>query len=346
MHPCSEIPSIKAPEDKDCLDLLTSTFTFVHRIGDIETASQSLVFKLSQNNQHIAVKVIPLKQEESALKDIKIGCILNEISDATPVFVKTFGWLKCNQMPPLWIKGLDLKKDVPKSFLFKKGTKSYIFQTMAFSAETWGNDKIHLDLEEYRTMLFLLIHGLWLAKTRYGFEHRDIHSGQVLFEVCKPNTLIVISVENSSYTLVCQRFVPKLIDFGLSKTISSEESEESNYSSSDPDSSEDDEMFEKKDRKFGGDQDLLDLFSIFEQRMKKDGLVPFQPKSTSQNHRDLLLKDPIFEVLRKNSKNTSLVKSGFCDVCSSVAKMEWENRGIRFCNETCANHWNEIKLFL
>lgn len=62
MHPCSEIPSIKDSEDTNCLALLTSTFTFVHRIGDIETASQSLVFKLSQNNQHIAVKVIPLKQ--------------------------------------------------------------------------------------------------------------------------------------------------------------------------------------------------------------------------------------------------------------------------------------------
>jgi hypothetical protein len=346
MHPCSETPSLKGKDDEGCLELLNSTFSFIYRIGDKETVSASLVFKLSQQAQDVAVKVIPLREEDD-LKDIKIACLLNGLLEESPIFVRTFGWLKCKEIPPLWTKGMDTKKSVPKSFLpYFKGNKkaSFVFQVMSFSSHSWTDERIRLDLEEYRVMLFLLMHGLWLAKIRYGFKHNDIHQGQVLFQTCKPNTPITVSVAENNYTLVCQRFVPKLIDFGLSTTSSSSYS---SYSSSEEYSkSDDDSMFDKGEEI--EDDDLRNLFYMFEQRMEKDGLKPFVPQKGNNTLEDILVKDALFKSIRNNNNSTSIKNSvGFiCDVCSSVATHEWEHKGIRFCGDACASQWSDISKIL
>jgi len=330
MHPCFDIPSIKGPEDIDCLDLLTNTFSFIHRIGNKETAAASLVFKLSQNSQDIVVKVLPLK-EESDLKDIKIACLLNGLSDLTPIFVRTFGWIKCKQIPSLWIKGINMKKDAPRAFSTKS---AYIFQVMAFSAYTWANTDISLDVEEYRTMLFLILHGLWLARTKYNFKHNDIHEGQVLFQTCKPNTPIVVSIGENNFTLICKRFVPKLIDFGFA-SIGKEEEEEDDYVSS----SEED-MFSRDEETKETDMDLRDLLYMFSQRMQRDGLSPFKTRASSLE--DILTDSLLFKSLKSNVG----IKSYLCDVCSSIATQQWENHPIKFCDEKCALRWKEISKVL
>ena len=199
-----------------------------------------------------------------------------------------------------------------------------------------------MDLEEYRVMLFLLMHGLWLARIRYGFKHNDIHQGQVLFQTCKPNTPITVSVAENNYTLVCQRFVPKLIDFGLSTTSSSSYS---SYSSSEEYSKSDDDMFDKGEEI--EDDDLRNLFYMFEQRMEKDGLQPFVPQKGNTTLEDILVKDALFKSIRNN--NSTSIKNSvclMCDVCSSVATHEWEHKGIRFCGDACASQWSDISKIL
>lgn len=328
MHPCSKTPSLKGAEDAGCLETLTSTFSFIYRIGDKETASASLVFKLSQKSEHIAIKVIPLR-EESDLKDIKIACLLNGLLDENPIFVRTFGWIKCKQIPRLWLEGLNMKEDVPEGFTFKKGKENYIFQIMDFTSYAWTDKKIRIGLEEYRVMLFLLLHGLWLANTRFGFKHNDIHQGQILFQTCKPNTTVSVSMGENDYTIECQRFVPKLIDFGLS-SLGSDSDEES--------SGDDDSMFESE-----VDGDLAGILYTFEERMKQDGLKPFKfPPVHTLTMEDVLLKDPVFMSLR-NRRVGKIESKFFCDVCSSQnAQVKWENSNVKFCDEECAYKWNEI----
>lgn len=341
MHPCSKTPSLKGPEDEGCLQLLTSTFSFIYRIGNKTTVSASLVFKLSQETQDLAVKIIPLR-EENDLKDVKIACLLNGLLSETPIFIRTFGWIKCKEIPSLWIRGINFKKDVPESFTSRGGGRKYPFLFLAtyFTSHTWGDKNIHLDLEEYRVMLFLLLHGLWLANKRYGFKHNDIHQGQILFQICKPDTPITISVNEYRYTVVCQRFVPKLVDFGLS-TLSGEDSRSE---SDDSGSESGDDMFETSSSGFG-DDDLNQLFYVFEERMRKDGLKPFViQKGPTTTLESILLKDPLFDSLRNP---VSFVESRlFCDVCSSAANVQWQKHGIRFCDEKCAYQWTEISKIL
>jgi len=341
MRPCSETPTAKGPQDEGCLQTLTSMFSFLYRIGNKKTVSASLVFRLSQKSQEIVVKAIPLKKEED-LKDIKIACLLNGLTEESPIFVRTFGWIKCKEIPPLWTKGLNLKKDAPESFS-KGKIDNYIFQVMSFSSHPWTDMQISLDLEEYRVMLFLLLHGLLLAKNRFGFKHNDIHEGQVLFQMCTPNTPIVVEVGKQRYTIVCQRFVPKLIDFGLSTIFGEKEEDEDNsYSIS---NSEEEDDFERVNNGVFDDQDIRDLLYMFEQRMEKDKVVPFVfQKGRTATLESILLKDPVFESLRKNV--ATINSHYFCDVCSSVAHMEWQNKGIRFCDDTCAYQWVEISKML
>lgn len=329
MHPCSESPSLRGPEDIDCLGLLTNTFSFIHRIGNKETVSASLVFKLSQDSQDIVVKVLPLKQE-SDLKDIKIACLLNGLSDETPVFVRTFGWIKCKEIPLLWLKGINMKKDAPRIFSTKS---TYIFQVMSFSAYTWENAEISLDKEEYRSMLFLLLHGLWLARVRFNFKHNDIHKGQILFQTCKPNTSILVNIGENKFVLTCKRFVPKLIDFGFA-SIGKEEEEDDDFSSSDND------MFSRNEEtQDSSDTDLHDLLYMFSERMKMNGLVPFKISGSLE---DILTNNILF----KSFKSNTGIKSYLCNVCSSVATKQWENHPIKFCDEKCALRWKEISKVL
>jgi hypothetical protein len=228
-------------------------------VGDKETVSASLVFKLSQDRQDVAVKVMPLPSEDS-IKDVRIACMLNNLTD-TPVFVKTFGWLKCSEIPSLWLKGLNIKKDAPRSFAC---SKMFLFQVMAFSSHAWSDTKIQLDVEEYRVMLFMLLHGLWVAKEKHQFRHHDIHEGQILFQTCKPDTVVTLAVGENRYTLKCERFIPKLIDFGfatLEDVLSEEESSGEG-------------MFER----FEGEEDVHDDCVIYSTRLKSawEGLTLYE----------------------------------------------------------------------
>lgn len=323
MHSCSEPPTKSAREDKDCLSLLTSTYAFIHRIGDKETVTASVVFKLSQETQDVAVKVMPL--DDAAVNDVRIACLLNGMSEQTPIFVRTFGWIKCQTIPWQY-------KNAPRAFNQKKKNAMYLFQVMAFSSHAWTDARIELSMEEYRTMLFLLMHGLWIAREKTGFRHNDIHQGQVLFQTCKPGTPITVTMGENSYTIKCERFVPKLIDFGLASTG---EQEKEDFSS------DSDDMFEKEQGTID-DDDIRNLVYMFEERMKQDGLEPFLLRYTTMD--EILMRDPIFDNIRKGPRQP--VNSRLCDVCSSVAKHAWGGCDIVFCGESCASSWKHIGRFI
>lgn len=338
MHLCSESPNSKRTEDSNCLDVLASNYTFVYRVGDKESVSASLVFKLSRETQDVAVKVIPLK-DDASLNDTRLSCLLNGLDEATPIFIKTLGWLKCNTIPATWIRDVDMQRDVPKVFKAKKNT--YIFQVMAFTSHAWSDARIHLSVEEYRVMLFLLIHGLWLARTRHNIRHNDVHEGQVLFQTCKKDTPITVSVGKQSFQVMCERFVPKLIDFGLA-TTEDEESESGSGSGSEEDSMFDDEDAPVKD------EDLRNLLEMFEQRMVRDKLKPFAyslPK-VERTFESLLLKDKVFDSIRKSKATTVESPLVRCDVCSSHAQHQWQGTNVRFCGEVCAYSWRGIQELL
>lgn len=326
MHSCEEVPSERGKEDQGCLDWLTANYSFLYRVGDKETVSASLVFKLSQTPQEVAVKVMP----GGEVKDVKISCMLNGLTE-TPCFVKTFGWIKCSQIPPLWMKGLNMKRDAPKSLA---ASKMFLFQVMAFSPHAWADERIQLNLEEYRAMLFLLLHALWVAHKKFSFRHNDMHKGQILFQTCKPNTSIEIVVGENHYWIPCQRFVPKLIDFGLA-TLEEEESDDDDATAS----SEGEGMFEREP---GDDMhdDLRNLFYMFDERMEADGLVPFKRNKSLTKLDDIILNDSIFESLRRNTSNTSSIQSRYvCDVCFSAATVQWEGKPFYFCGEECASSY-------
>jgi len=350
MNPCSVLPKQDSPLARECVSFLLANYIFVKRVGKGE---MSVIARLDETKtdgpqQKIVCKIMPL--DENAIQDISIACQLNDLHDETPVFVLTFGWLACSEIPQEWRQYMfQLPEGVDWS------TDMLVFQIMDFAPETWADKSLTLLPDEYEAMLFLLLHGLYVARRRLGsFSHNDIHEGQLLLYPCAPNTIIQCRVEKTVFAVTCQRFVPKLIDFGLSTTQQFRLTSANNYSED-----EDDGLFEKAATAASADanSDVKDLIIEFERRMKKDGMKQIPKRSSfledalqsaASDHQviaEVLLNDGRFKRVaqKQNKKHKQDAAAVNCMVCHSLpAQFEWQNTMLKFCTAHCAEKWANI----
>ncbi|MBX9637207.1 MAG: hypothetical protein K2Q45_06620 [Nitrosomonas sp.] len=327
-------------------------FVFIKRLGKGEMSVIARLDSTDDIAQQIVVKIMPL--DVNARQDLSIACQLNNLHNATPVFIQTWGWLACHEIPREW-----------KQYMFALPTgvdwslPVLIFQVMDYSPESWSDKNTTLLADEYEAMLFLLLHGLYVARKELGsFSHNDIHEGQVLLQPCKPNTEITCMVEGVSMIVQCKRFVPKLIDFGLASSKSlpfSTTSDEDDYSGS---SDSDDDMFESSST-MTDSSDVKDLLTIFETRMRRDKIKPMVQRSDFML--DAQISDPsdykaIANVLLKDARFKKVVQKAtfvaekavgvnekMCMVCASPAEYVWPKSRFYFCNARCANKWENIR---
>jgi hypothetical protein len=338
------VPVENEPASPTCVSYLLERFVFIKRLGKGE---MSVIARLDSTDtvpQQIVVKIMPL--DSNARQDLSIACQLNKLHDATPVFIQTWGWLACQEIPREWKQYMfSLPQGVDWSL------PMLIFQVMDYSPESWADKNTTLLAAEYESMLFLLLHGLYVARKQLGsFSHNDIHEGQILLQPCKPQTQITCMVEGVAIFVTCHRFVPKLIDFGLasSKSLPFVSADEYSYSE---DNSDGEDMFESSST-MTESSDVKDLLSTFEKRMRKDKIKPMVQRSELML--DAQISDPsdykaIANVLLGDERFKSVrqlrqpaVGAHLCMVCASPAKFAWEKTRMTFCDARCENKWKSI----
>jgi hypothetical protein len=214
IHDCSELPSLKnIGFDADCLDRISAAFKSWKWKGSgqygfvIETMT---AYGKPVKTESLVVKISAINTSE-----LRVACELNSLTGETPVFPHTYGWVVCSKIPDDWLSLLKIHNR-NHAILTNHFPQYFLFTFVQPAKEKW--DEVTLAANNgYRVSLFFLLHGLYVARHRIGFNHGDIHSGNVMTEY---------HMEEATTTLrygqyeaeVTTRYVPRLIDYGRSST--------------------------------------------------------------------------------------------------------------------------------
>jgi hypothetical protein len=213
IHDCSELPQLSNLEkDTDCLDRIAASFQFLKWRGNgqygfaIETIA---VYGSPPKKEKLIVKIGDVNVNE-----IRVACELNGLMEETPVFAHTYGWVVCHVIPRQWERFLLAAQ--PNHELLKNPPPVFLFTFVQPIDEKWDEILLNLD-NSYRVTLFFLLHGLYVAKKQLGFNHGDIHAGNIMVEYFMTASNSTLRYGQYEAT-VTSKFVPRFIDYGRSTT--------------------------------------------------------------------------------------------------------------------------------
>lgn len=317
MHPCSELPKGILPQDSNILDIIKDRYAVsiaflgkgafgnVIALDDIKIKGRpSVAVKILQyGSKSMTTNELSMKD---AKKELEIGCLLNNLNSSA--FVNTYGWLISTKIPDPWIPYINQE--------VYNNPKSYLFLFMEQSSYEFKSKSLHFDRQGYLTILFLLLHGLYITMRELGFKHVDIHNGNIMIDKTSEKS-ISVEIRSQLYQIeLPNHYLPKFIDFGLS-TLNSD----------------------RKTRS-GVDSDVFYLFqTIIRRAEKRDPTVDLEDlkvfEDFDDNEIEDLLLDPIFYSIR--TRTTKRVDQK-CSMCGAEAKFKWNvNDRFVFCNLLCAN---------
>lgn len=185
MHPCSEIPKEGVFDNEKLI-------TF-------EAVGTSGISVISLKNNMI-VKIIYFDLEE-----LEISCKLNYLQNITPVFNRFYGWNTVKKIPNQW-----LQYYIPKDI--EDHDDKYIFLYMEKNDFDFMSESVKFEtLDDYLSILFILIHGLYILNQKFKIIHDDIDIRNVMFQKTEFSTITLLEYE---IDLPKQKFIPKIIDFG------------------------------------------------------------------------------------------------------------------------------------
>lgn len=202
------------PKGASCEKYLEENYVLVRRLGAVDETGKSFegtygvvlqLVSLKHGGDTKAVKIINDTQE--ARKEINIMNTLRTLRSTTPIFIHTFGYVECSNIPKGW---LDYIGELPDNFSLRSDLL-YIFMDYANFRLT--DNTIRLTLMDFKQIFFILLHGLESAFNKLGFTHGDIHDEQIL--LVPRNHDNPIFVGNRQLHV---RFLPKLLDYGFSDT--------------------------------------------------------------------------------------------------------------------------------
>lgn len=216
LHGCDELPALtKISTDADCLDRIQSVFRPLRWLGDGENGIVLLLFALKPEGKTEEL-VVKISLAASTETELRIACQLNETNAETPIFPHTYGWLVCDTIPAKWIA--ILSDEEREHDIIAAHTGPYMFTFIQPVQEKWIETPLVIE-ERYRTSLFFLLHGLWVARTRIGFVHGDIHGRNIMLQpnasYTKTTTFLRYGEIEAGVECV---FVPRLIDYGEAHT--------------------------------------------------------------------------------------------------------------------------------
>ena len=314
LHPCSIPPTLNSAVDDECLSYITDSYVFIERLG-ADAGQVGIVVKLSRKHEIIAAKLMGMTPD--SILDVSISCEFEKLRIQTPIFLHTFGWLRCVDYPVEW---RTLIGSEPGNLDKSDGV---LIQVMELASETFN---VPLSMNEFDDLLFILLHGLYTANNELGFKHNDIHFDQILLQPRPPTSGPIVLEYKGDSRVFNTRFVPKLIDYGMSSTTK-------NYN--------------KQDIETNDASDLLYVFQRKLQQLVSRGIVLredlFEFKQFTRRHGkstiETILDDTYFNGQSENV-GQSVSK---CIGCYSTATQQLKyNDSITFCDNDCDMRFNTI----
>jgi hypothetical protein len=365
LFPCSNTPSVVTKADARLQAALLKHFILVE---EIDRGATSIVVELNlplgtdEQKTLAAAKIMALS--EDSLRDLVIACQLNALRNYTPLFIHTFGWFLLNGIPSDW---RDKIEDYPDSF--EKDT--LLCQVMDKEGKSFASSNAVFSELEFKSILFVLLHGIQMARQTLAFVHGDLTGRQVLLAVAKTEQL-TLNTDTQVMVIAHGRFLPKLIDFGMSYTAIHAEPNEDSYSGSETSS----------DDLFGGQRgtivqiqatnDVTSIVSLIHSRMRAQignrhsrkvqftgamlrifertfldsaqyAAAKLAPATDSLCIERLLLESGYFNDIIKTRQSKPMVqKITRCMACGALATKQWEGTELTFCGTRCSTHWQPI----
>lgn len=280
-------------------------FEKYNKIKLIGEGEYGKVYKVRNNQTQKEYAMRVSNKDTKAVNAIDIACALNSLN--TPAFVHTYGWnIYRNKM----------------------------YMLMEYHDETFESKGLNLTPTEYKTIAFILLHGLYIGRKKLQFEHDDIHTGQILLKSIKRN--VPIAVGNEFQLIGNSRFIPKFIDFELGR-IGEEEDE--------GDLTDSDDLFSGST----ASTDIPSLRGALVKHMRKNKsafLSEFEgyiSKSKAWNKAEesdrfdyqsilLVLGEPFWYDIMAESVEQCIR----CHNCHDVANFRLEHTQLYFCDAHCA----------
>lgn len=372
MHSCREDPRVFIEDDEDKIQKLLEVYSTkpARALGVVDQfRSFARVFALYRKGKNpidaFAVKVMNFEDrflQEKGRIEIRIACMLNTIRKETPIFVYTLGYFICQglldekeeehnnlEITCAW------RKELPHTI---RNESRFIHMFMhkpefGFLSTDGGEDSENVNynvrgftLDYVISLLFILFHGIYIARKRLGFMHGDIHAGNLMFTLTPGhvNTHFNLMVSKIQHNVsFISGFTPKVIDFGYSKAglkISHEQ--------------QDLEYFVETLMKHKEVSALFDLNAYFRTNNKKEWKPEYQKLFQSANNdpesiERFLLDDPLFQnvssIEKARPQKHRLVET--CVVCGKHdAAFRFQDTAAGLCSPFCSHRIGPLAHFL
>ena len=224
MRPCSDLPKtddVSLKRDRQCVKAFTEKFSYepLTILGKGSVGSVFGVYYRDNMDVQVAVKILPYGKTLKTLtnKELGIACELNSLSSVTPIFVTTLGYHVCSKIPQSWKDNLDYDEESEYVYVYMSRPQVGFADMGGYAYKVAG-----LDNRDYAiSLLFILLHGLYVARKFLKFAHHDLHEGNFMFTPVDPAKMpnFELTVENVEHKVSFIRgWVPKVIDFGKSTT--------------------------------------------------------------------------------------------------------------------------------
>lgn len=353
IHPCSSLPPPTGDilsADKHVLHFLQNTY-FVKSVNYKGRGKSGAVIALIDRNmpeRGVVVKILTYSHmmdgcdydaasayAESANHELRIACMVNELAKVTPVFVHTVGWLVSRRIPSSWRNVPDFKIDGEQ---FDCAVSSYMFIFMEKVAYKFDDLAIIMTVDNVKQCLFVLLHGLLMARHALDFNHNDLHMGNIMFDISGSDEPLHLSLEHVDFSIHGMGYYPKFIDFGKSQTKTTLHHTV---------------IFHP---------DVKHIFDAFSARFPV--AMEFYNDTWKRSHQELLhsqgdnyqillhflIEDTLFDngIVQKQHHPASNVKrqrviSNRCCLCGTAATVTLDTRSdLAFCTDFCALKLNKI----
>lgn len=241
IHPSKIDPTCKIQFDQ-CRKLLESAYQFGNQIGE---GMYGTVFeatfkhysilkqlqkyaKLSKDNNHfsLVVKILQLDPENTIRVDneltISFYMTILSLAGVSCGFIRMFDWFRCtldldwfgSTLDPQF--GAQFPQNNPFQYMIQERVDMQLM--LFFSRITFWS------IKSVRSVIFQMLHALWMARRWFDFKHFDLHPGNIMvvnMSKTHRTTLWKFYIDEEKYYTVpasdTQGFVIKIIDFGLSQ---------------------------------------------------------------------------------------------------------------------------------
>lgn len=326
LNDCSSYPSVsKYDSSEECLKKIEDDYLVAGRLG---RGAYGAVLHVTKQGftEDLAIKILKLSGDNS-INEVKMGCMLNTIKDYTPAFAYTFGWITCSSLPKRWEAFLNINpNEVTRAI---KNGEPLLYIVMEYIKYTWKDDGFALSIDKMIPIMFLMYHGLYIARKHLKIIHQDLfNSNNIMLTPADKDATFQIYVGKFQYTLKNLYFIPKFIDFGQATDV---------YD--DDDYISDLEHIQEAfiDKLHSNKQDTSKFREFFNTNLYKTAMTNHQ----YEHIENLLLYSKIFE-------HPDIVKSenprveAKCTFCGSNATRKWENTDIKFCKNICYHRFKSV----